>query len=109
MVPSYRRVRIDVKWQGGAPNPDVLGTEIAQDSETWEANKKKDPPEVGPCSDLRFTSLISEGQLIEVDVVGLLFVISIHLIVDGYTQPARGRRSRTVRPVQVVGDAVQSD
>jgi len=36
-------------------------------------------------------SLIGESQLIEVDVIGLLFVISVHLIVNCHTIPAHSR------------------
>ena len=33
-------------------------------------------------------SLIREGQIVQINVVGLLFVISIHLIVDSDAVPA---------------------
>ena len=58
--------------------------------------------------DLNRTSLVSKGQFIQVDIVGLLFVIAVLLIVDGHAVPSR-IRSGVEGPVQVVRHSIQRD
>src|ERR1700688_389759 len=60
---------------------------------------------IQPCS---ATSLGGESQLIEVDGVGRLHVISVHLIVNGDAIPPSSR-FRTESPVEVVRNSVQRD
>ena len=51
---------------------------------------------------------IREVKLIQPDRIGLLRVVSVLLIVHGYSVPARSR-TWAERPVQSAGDSVQSD
>src|ERR1700674_2634337 len=54
-------------------------------------------------------SLVSEGQFVEVNVVGLLLVISIHLVIDGNAPPRTGSADVAVGPVEVAGHPTQRD
>ena len=56
-----------------------------------------------------FSSLISEGQLIQIGGIGRLLVIPVHLIVDRYAPPTAGCGSVIVVLVQIVRYPVQSN
>ena len=60
-------------------------------------------------SGYRVSSLISEGQLIQIGGIRRLRVISVHLIVDRYAPPIAGCGSVTVVLVQCVRYPVQSN
>ena len=53
-------------------------------------------------------SLVAEGEIIQINGVGRLLVVSIHLVVDCDPVPTRSG-ARIVILVHVAGDSVQSD
>ena len=54
--------------------------------------------EVSSATSVRNHSLIRDGEIVEIDVVRILILISVHLVVDGHAVPV-GRRTVAEGPV----------